>query len=138
VIYLDTSVALAALFAEERAPPQKLWSQLLISSRLFEYEIMNRVNARGLGPTHVDAARVLIDSVDLLELQRDILVRALQPFPQPVRTLDRFTLHQWNSCADMDKRWNWRLTISVSRTPRRRSDSRWCRSSVPKSFGSRL
>lgn len=92
MIYLDTSVALAALFAEERAPPQKLWSQLLISSRLFEYEIMNRVNARGLGPTHVDAARVLIDFVDLLELERDILVRALQPFPQPVRTLDALHL----------------------------------------------
>jgi predicted nucleic acid-binding protein len=92
VIYLDTSVALAALFAEERAPPQGLWSQLLISSRLFEYEIMNRVNARRLGPTHVAAARTLIDRVDLLELQPGILARALQPFPLPVRTLDALHL----------------------------------------------
>jgi predicted nucleic acid-binding protein len=92
VIYIDTSVALAALFVEERAPPQRLWSQLLISSRLFEYEIMNRVNARKLGAQHIDAARKLIDCVDLLELQPNILIRALQPFPQPVRTLDALHL----------------------------------------------
>jgi predicted nucleic acid-binding protein len=92
VIYLDTSVALAALFVEKRRPAQGLWSQLLISSRLFEYEIMNRVHGHKLGPAHVEAARVLIDCVDLLELRPDILARALQPFPQPVRTLDALHL----------------------------------------------
>ena len=92
MIYLDSSVALATLFAEQRVPPKGLWSQLLISSQLFEYEIMNRVYARRLGSAHTEAARTLIDSVDLLELQPHILIRALQPFPQPVRTLDAFHL----------------------------------------------
>ena len=92
MIYLDSSVALATLFAEERVPPKDLWSQLLISSQLFEYEIMNRVYARRLGSAHAEAARMLIGCVDLLKLQPHILVRALQPFPQPVRTLDAFHL----------------------------------------------
>jgi len=34
VIYLDTSVALAHLLAEDRSPPSQLWDQTLISSRL--------------------------------------------------------------------------------------------------------
>ena len=92
MIYVDSSVALAVLFAEQRAPSQALWSQLLISSRLFEYEIMNRVNARWPGVEHIEATRALIKRVDLFELQPHILIRALQPFPQPVRTLDALHL----------------------------------------------
>jgi predicted nucleic acid-binding protein len=92
VIYVDSSVALAVLFAEQRAPSQALWSQFLISSRLFEYEVMNRVNARWPSLEHIEATRALIKRVDLLELQPHILIRALQPFPQPVRTLDAFHL----------------------------------------------
>jgi hypothetical protein len=39
VIYLDTSVALAHLLAEDRELPPVLWTEPLISSRLLEYEI---------------------------------------------------------------------------------------------------
>jgi len=39
VIYLDTSVALAQLLSEDRLPPDRLWSETLVSSRLLEYEI---------------------------------------------------------------------------------------------------
>ena len=48
MIYLDTSVALAQLLAEDRAPPSSLWSEPLIASRLLEYEIWTRLNAQRL------------------------------------------------------------------------------------------
>ena len=49
MIYLDTSVALAHLLAEDREPAESLWQQPLVSSRLLEYELWTRVNARALG-----------------------------------------------------------------------------------------
>jgi hypothetical protein len=52
VIYLDTSVALAHLLAEDRSPPESLWQEPLIASRLLEYELWNRIHARGLGRSH--------------------------------------------------------------------------------------
>jgi hypothetical protein len=39
VIYLDTSVVLAQLLAEDRRPPASLWSESLVASRLVEYEV---------------------------------------------------------------------------------------------------
>jgi hypothetical protein len=88
VIYLDTSVALAHLLAENRRPPDALWGQSLAASRLLEYELWTRLNARGLGGTHGEAARRLIERVAFLELVPAVLARALEPFPVPVRTLD--------------------------------------------------
>ncbi len=46
MIYLDSSVALAQLYAEDRFPPEDLWHQQLISSRFLEYEVWNRIHAR--------------------------------------------------------------------------------------------
>jgi len=92
VIYLDSSVALAYLLAEDRVPPQDLWQQQLVSSRLLEYEVWNRINARRLGRSHGDAVRVLIGSVAILELATPVVARALDPFPIPVRTLDALHL----------------------------------------------
>ena len=91
MIYLDTSVALAHLLAEDRAPPESLWEQPLVSSRLLEYEIWTRIHARPLGRSHGDAARALIGRLALIELAPQVLERALEPFPMPLRTLD--TLH---------------------------------------------
>ena len=88
MIYLDSSVALAAIFAEANQPADAFWRQELISSRLLEYEVMTRLNARALGLAAVDAARDLIEEVELLDLTPDVLARALQPFPVQVRTLD--------------------------------------------------
>jgi hypothetical protein len=87
LIYLDSSVALAQLLAEDRAPPATLWQEPLIASRLLAYELWNRVNARGLGRSHGDDVRALIDRVALIELAPPVLARALDPFPSPVRTL---------------------------------------------------
>lgn len=92
MIYLDSSVALAQLLAEDRAPPAKLWQEPLIASRLLEYEVWNRLNARVLARSHGDDARALIGRVALIELAPPVLERALEPFPLPARTLDALHL----------------------------------------------
>ena len=92
MIYLDTSVALAQLLAEDRIPPGALWDEPLVSSRLLQYELWTRVHARGLGPSHADEVRQLLGRIALLELTAPVLARALEPFPAPVRTLDALHL----------------------------------------------
>lgn len=92
IVYLDTSVLLARLFAEDRSPPDSLWSEPLVASRLLEYEVFNRIHARGAAATHGDAARRLVDRINLLEMSPRVLSRALLPFAQPVRTLDALHL----------------------------------------------
>jgi hypothetical protein len=89
VIYIDSSVALASVLAEERKPPETLWvAAQLSSSRLLEYEVWNRAYARGIGQTHRDEIEAMLRKIDLVELSRDCLHRALRPFPVQVRTLD--------------------------------------------------
>jgi len=92
MIYLDTSVALAELLAEDCRPADALWGEPLISSRLLEYELWTRVNARGAWATHGEAVRELLARVSLVELAPAVLARALEPFPFPVRTLDALHL----------------------------------------------
>jgi predicted nucleic acid-binding protein len=92
VIYLDTSVALAHLLAEDRRPPDSLWGKLLAASRLLEYELWTRLNGRGLAASHGEAARRLLERLAILELAPNVLARALEPFPAPVRTLDALHL----------------------------------------------
>jgi len=92
MIYLDTSVALAHLLAEDRVPPPALWAESLVSSRLLEYELWTRMHARGLGASHGEAVRELIGRVALLELAPPVLARALDPFASAVRTLDALHL----------------------------------------------
>jgi predicted nucleic acid-binding protein len=92
MIYLDTSVALAHLFAEDKCPPAKLWSETIVSSRLMEYELWVRVNARGLNQTCGESVRALLAKVAFLELSPAILARALEPFPISLRTLDAMHL----------------------------------------------
>jgi predicted nucleic acid-binding protein len=92
VIYLDTSVALAHLLTEDRLPPDSLWREPLVSSRLLEYEVWNRINVRGLGRSHAEEVRALVGRVGLIELAPPVLARALEPFPVPVRTLDALHL----------------------------------------------
>ncbi len=90
--YLDASVALAHLLAEDRVPPERLWQEDLISSRLLEYEIWTRIHAHKLARSHGDEARSLLSRVALVELSPPVLLRALEPFPRPVRTLDALHL----------------------------------------------
>lgn len=92
MIYLDTSVALAHLLAEDRRPPDSLWPQPLVASRLLEYELWTRLDARGLGASHGELARRLVERLAILEMLPNVLARALEPFPAPVRTLDALHL----------------------------------------------
>jgi predicted nucleic acid-binding protein len=92
MIYLDTSVALAHLLGESRAPRAELWTETLVSSRLLEYELWTRLHRYGVAGTHGEPARELLGRVALLRLERPVLTRALAPFPTPVRTLDALHL----------------------------------------------
>ena len=88
MIYVDTSVILAELLAEDRRPKASLWRQPLVSSRLLQYETWTRVNTLGLAASHGERARELVGQISLLELLPEVLMRALEPFPVPMRTLD--------------------------------------------------
>lgn len=92
MIYLDTSVALAQILAEDRRPPDSLWGEELVSSRLLEYEIWTRLHARGYGKSHAESAREVLAEIALLEMEAIVLARALDPFPVAVRTLDALHL----------------------------------------------
>lgn len=92
MIYLDASVALAQLFAEDRQPAQDVWREPLVASRLLQYEVWGRVHARRLEAQHGDAVRALLDGIAYVELAPIVLARALEPFPVPVRTLDALHL----------------------------------------------
>lgn len=92
MIYLDTSVTLAHLLAEDRRPPAELWAEELITSRLLEYELWNRLHALDLSRSHGDAARTTLGRLAWVELRPEVLERALQPFPIRVRTLDALHL----------------------------------------------
>jgi hypothetical protein len=90
--YLDTSIALAQLLAEDRVPPEVLWRESLISSRLLEYELWTRIHALKLTRSHAEEVRELLSRVALVELAPPVLARALEPFPRPIRTLDALHL----------------------------------------------
>ena len=88
LIYVDSSIALADLFREPRAPPHSFWEGPKVSSRLLEYEIWNRLHAHGRADSHGRTARDLLAGIDLLDLSSGTLSRALEAFPVPVRALD--------------------------------------------------
>jgi predicted nucleic acid-binding protein len=91
VTYIDSSVVLAQLFAEDRQPTATLWDQVLVSSRLLEYEVWNRALARSQPPDR-SAIVALLGKIDMTELSPLALRRALGPFPVAVRTLDALHL----------------------------------------------
>jgi predicted nucleic acid-binding protein len=92
VIYVDSSVLLADLFAEPRSPPDTLWDEDLASSRLLTYEVWNRINTYGLMISHGDRARGLLARVNLTEMSEAALATALEAFPVAVRTVDALHL----------------------------------------------
>ena len=57
MIYLDSSVALAYLLAEDRYPTNALWDQPVVSSRLLECEVWNHIKTRRLAESHDDILR---------------------------------------------------------------------------------
>ena len=81
MIYIDTSVVLAELFAEDHRSPPAMWREPLISSRLLQYEVWNRVHARRAGESHGEAVREILGRTSFVELLPSVLVRALEAFP---------------------------------------------------------
>ena len=92
MIYIDSSVLLAHLLMEERRPLVPFWEQISVSSRLLEYEVWNRIWARRLGQSHQDEVQAILRKIEMIELTRLSLRRALEPFPVSVRTLDAIHL----------------------------------------------
>ena len=92
MIYIDSSVALAYLLAESRAPSAAFWSSGLVSSRLLEYEVWNRIHIRRLGRSLREETRALTAGIELIELSEPVLARALDPWPTTIRTLDALHL----------------------------------------------
>lgn len=113
MIYVDTSVALAHLLAEDRRPPDAFWGTTLVASRFIEYEIWTRLNARKLAESHGDAARGIIGRSALLELAPAVLERALEALALPVRTLDALHL------ATFHFLWKQRLPVELASYNRR-------------------
>ncbi len=92
MIYLDTSVALAQVLGEDRRPPDQFWKERRVCSRILIYEMWTRLHARGLGDSHAGLCEELLAETALVELRPEVLARALEPFPTPVRTLDALHL----------------------------------------------
>src|SRR5258705_13127634 len=91
-MYIDSSVALAYLLAESRVPSTDFWNTGLVSSRLLEYEVWNRIHARQLGGLLGSEARSLLTGIELIDLSEPVLARALEPWPITIRTLDALHL----------------------------------------------
>ena len=91
MIYLDTSVALAQLLSEDRRPPDALWAEPLVSSRLLEFELLNVLRVRGFTASHEAIARDLLGRIAMLELIPDIVGGARSSSASP-RTLDALHL----------------------------------------------
>jgi predicted nucleic acid-binding protein len=105
LIYVDTSVVLAQLLAEDRHPSLAFWETgPFVSSRLLEYEAWARINARGLGVSHGDELRALLGRLAFLELAAPVVVRALEPFPTAVRTLDALHLASFEFLRGLGQR----------------------------------
>lgn len=96
MVFIDSSVALAAVLGEDRQPPPAFWRQTLVASRLLEYEIWTRIHVLGADAQRVAATEEFVQRIGFVELSRVVFARALEPFPKPVRTLDALHLA---SCA---------------------------------------
>ena len=92
MIYLDSSVVLARLLTGPRNAPDTAWNDALISSRLLEYEVWNRIHARQLTRSLGETAQSLLEHIELIEMTQTVLARAIDPFPIAVRTLDALHL----------------------------------------------
>jgi predicted nucleic acid-binding protein len=96
MIYIDSSVVLAQLLDEERAPPEWLWDEDLVASRLLEYEVWNRAHAYDQAARLAEDITTTLRLVLLMEMEPPVLSRALELIPGSPRTLD--ALHLATAC----------------------------------------
>jgi predicted nucleic acid-binding protein len=88
MVYIDASVILAELLAEDRRPPKSIWNHDLYSSRLLEYEVWNRMHAYGLAKSHERGIQNQLNIISYVELSPIVLKRAKESFSIKLRTLD--------------------------------------------------
>ena len=115
MIYLDTSVVLAQLLAEDHRPPAALWSETLVSSRLMEYEIWTRLHARTLADSHGEAARRLqSDESRCWSCLHRCLNARWRPFPSlfPYARSMPYIWRPANICATKASRSHWPATTT--------------------------
>ena len=92
MIYVDSSVVLAWLLAEKKAPRESLFDDDLAASRLLEYEVWNGIHSSAITRPRSEDARTILERIDFYEMTPTILARAFEPFPVTVRTLDAMHL----------------------------------------------
>lgn len=92
MIYIDSSVALAHLLAEDRRPSADFWNNTLIASRLLEYEVSTRLNNVGVAAAGKETAGTLLQRIALIELVPEVVRRVRDRYPVRVRTLDALHL----------------------------------------------
>jgi hypothetical protein len=92
VIYVDSSVALAALFAERPRPPDAFWDGPCIASRLTDLEVRVRAAARGLSAATADDLEQILARVEWIEISALTMSLLYQSPPTGVRTLDAIHL----------------------------------------------
>jgi uncharacterized protein len=91
--YVDTSVVLSHVLAEDVRPSGDFWaSDELVASRLTEYEAWVRLHAYGKGPSHGRTLALTLATLHLLELDDGVCARCRAPFPAALRTLDALHL----------------------------------------------
>jgi predicted nucleic acid-binding protein len=92
LIYVDSSVVLAELLGEDRAPSPSFWQNSPVASQLAQYEVWTRLHRTGLGMSHGKEARALLERLIFVDMLPSVLERALEPFPIALRTLDALHL----------------------------------------------
>jgi predicted nucleic acid-binding protein len=92
MVYLDASVALAHLRAEDRRPSDAFWRESLIASRLLEYEVRTVMNLTSAQRAEDEAVRTLVGRIAVIELIPEVVRRAREHWPLPLRTLDALHL----------------------------------------------
>lgn len=93
LVYVDTSVVLAALLGEPRRPDDGFWRDPgLFGSVLVEIEALTRLRAAGSPIEALAAARSLIGALTLLPLDDAALAAARRGFGPGLRTLDALHL----------------------------------------------
>lgn len=100
IVYVDTSALLRLVLREPGALEELPSCQALVSSEVITVESLrtiDRLRIQGALSTEDAASRretamQWLEAVDLVLLQRPILVRASEPFPTPLGTLDALHL----------------------------------------------
>jgi predicted nucleic acid-binding protein len=100
IAYLDTSALLRLVLREPGALEELRSCEALVASELIAVEslrTLDRLRLQGALSTEDAASRrettmEWLEAVDLVLLQRPILVRASEPFPTPIGTLDALHL----------------------------------------------